>query len=679
MPLISERDDRARTQQLTAATYEEQPTWWDGFVASASFTADEEASYSFKLNRENEEERKQNFRQLVETGVVDRESYATRRGGIDYNRLAADLRKQYGDGGRPGEIQTLIKTDDELREERIQLLAKRREKNLNIIERTSGSAQFFGAGLVLATDPLTLPSYALSLPYGASKSLSILGRALYTARAEASIGFLTEAAIQPLVFAHKNEIDSPYAIEDAITNVGIATVFSGGLGFAAGGVAGYFKNARDKSREGLVQSDAPDESDTQILQEFSSTSEKLKEARVKQEELKVVRDDFVESQRGLLNEGKITKEQFEETITEADEVVAYKNAKNETRILDRQLDEIVNRNIKKNRADLDPNEINLALELARRIDEFFEDRAEDGLRDPSEIYIREYQKFLDGRVLSLRQANQNVIKELEKQVRQIDKRNTKLRTWIRRNGGLNMQDLKAAGIDPNAFKPKEGGFQVGFWRKGPPKSDSFGRPVNGLRISDLNEMLMEDPTLVYEARRNQLGPDSWGDSDTRDWLLDRLGDPDARIYDNLTAEADDLRRQIDELSREDIQLADLEALYQDRAAKLIEVDLEDLRELQRTEQRMSQPTRLPEDYDQTIDIIDVAETDIQVKSVERKILADEGYSEQHDLIMADYRKLSEEERAIRVGDEGRNINELVEEYEKKLAGLDELVECTRSA
>jgi len=102
MPLISERDDRARTQLLTAATYEDQPTWWDGFVASASFTADEEASYSFKLNRENEEERKQNFRQLVDTGVIDRESYATRRGGVDYNRLAADLREKYGDGGRPG-------------------------------------------------------------------------------------------------------------------------------------------------------------------------------------------------------------------------------------------------------------------------------------------------------------------------------------------------------------------------------------------------------------------------------------------------------------------------------------------------------------------------------------------------------------------------------------------------
>jgi hypothetical protein len=94
---------------------------------------------------------------------------------------------------------------------------------------------------------------------------------------------------------------------------------------------------------------------------------------------------------------------------------------------------------------------------------------------------------------------------------------------------------------------------------------------------------------------------------------------------------------------------------------------------------MNQPTRLAQDYEQTMDVVDVAETDVQVKSVERKILADEGYSEQHDLIMAEYRKLSDEERAIRVGDEGPNINELVEEYEQKLAGLDELVECTRSA
>jgi len=547
------------------------------------------------------------------------------------------------------------------------------------MERSAGSAQFLGAGLVLATDPLTLPSYALSLPYGASKSLSVLGRALYTARAEAAIGFVTEAAIQPIVFAHKNEIDSPYAIEDAITNIGIATVFSGGLGFVAGGVAGFVKNARDKSREGLIQSDAPDEIDTQIVQEFRSTAEQLRAARVKQEELKVVRDDFVDSQRDLLDQKKITKEQFEQVITEADEVVAYRKAKDEARLLDRQLDEVVNRSVKKNRADLDPDEINLALELARRIDEFFDDRAEDGLRDPAEIYAREYQKFLDGRVLSLRQANENVIEGLKKDIAKINKRNTKLRTWIKERGGLNKEDFKADGFDEEAFKPKKGGFQVGFWRAGPPKSDASGRPVNGLRVSDINEMLMEDPTIAYGARRNELGPDTWTDSDTRAWLLERLDDPDARIYDELTAEADDLQRQIDELSRDDLQLADLEKLYQDKAAQLIEVDLEDLRELQRTEQRMNQPTRLAQDYEQTMDIVDVAETDVQVKSVERKILADEGYSEQHDLIMAEYRKLSDEERAIRVGDEGPNINELVEEYEQKLAGLDELVECTRSA
>ena len=50
----------------------------------------------------------------------------------------------------------------------------------------------------------------------------------------------SELAIQPLVYNHKHDINSPYEVQDAINVIGITAVTAGILGGAIGGVSGYF-------------------------------------------------------------------------------------------------------------------------------------------------------------------------------------------------------------------------------------------------------------------------------------------------------------------------------------------------------------------------------------------------------------------------------------------------------
>jgi hypothetical protein len=620
------------------------------------------------------EDRKRNFRSLVDNGVVEAQKYIRRRGEVDYDSLAKDLRQRFEGAGRPGETIRLIKTDAELREERSEIFRKRRERNQSVIERGSGTAQFFGTASALMLDPVNLGSFLVAAPLGGARAMSTLGRALYTARNEAAIGFAAEAAIQPFVFAHKNEIDSPYALEDAIENIAIATGFAGTLGFAVGGVAGYFRNARDKARDGLMSQPKPGQTDIDaerdIIKEYLSAKEELASARKIELDLKEARDDFVDAQRDRLDAGEINESQFNRLLEEGEPVVSYKEAKLASRQADRKLDEIVNRNLKETRPDIDSREIKAALDLQRRVDEFLGDRREDGLRDPSEIYATEYQKFIDGRVLSLRQANENVIKKLEKKISSLEKKNTPLREYIYQRGGLNLNFwANRHGVDREIAKPKVGGFRVGFWR-----TDGKGMDSN-----DIRELLIQEPNILFGANRNALGPESFGDDDAAEWLLDRIFDREARTFPELTSEVEDLRRQIDFLSSEDLTLKELEDRFKVESAKEIGLDIDDLKELVRTLDRLNQPTRVPEDYDQPMTVVDVEETDIQVKSVERQILAEEGLSEQHDVLMAEYRTLPEGDEIVRIGEEDVNLNELIEEYESQLAGLDELVECTRSA
>ncbi|BAQ86493.1 hypothetical protein [uncultured Mediterranean phage uvMED] len=256
MPFLSDRGERSFEQEFAPIQLFEESGFYETLGAAFQLTVDEELSISAMRNREMFEERNQNVRSLINDGVIDRDKYSDPRGRFDYDRLSRDLEDT--------EFSGLIKNSRTLRDERNEMLRIRRERNEKVIERGSGLAQFLGMGGGLLLDPVNLASVGGGLFITAARSGTVLGRALYGLKTEAGLAAASEAAIQPLVFYHKNDIDSPYSVGDALTNIAVASTFSGALGFGFGGIAGYFGRAAEKSREGFVNSlpDKPIEVET---------------------------------------------------------------------------------------------------------------------------------------------------------------------------------------------------------------------------------------------------------------------------------------------------------------------------------------------------------------------------------------------------------------------------------
>ena len=96
-------------------------------------------------------------------------------------------------------------------------------------------AAFFGALGGGAVASMADPINIMTLPIGAGKVAGasfVQGLSIIVARSF-GIGFATEAAIQPLVYDYKKEIESPYDLQDALFNMSAAGVGNGllnGLG-----------------------------------------------------------------------------------------------------------------------------------------------------------------------------------------------------------------------------------------------------------------------------------------------------------------------------------------------------------------------------------------------------------------------------------------------------------------
>ena len=199
MPFLSDRGERSFEQEFAPIQLFEESGFYETLGAAFDLTVDEELSISSMFNRGMFEERNQNVRSLINDGVIDRDKYSDPRGRFDYDRLSRDLEDT--------EFSGLIKNSRTLREERNEMLRIRRERNEKVIERGSGLAQFLGMGGGLLLDPVNLASVGGGLFITAARSGTVLGRALYGLKTEAGLAAASEAAIQPLVFYNKNDID----------------------------------------------------------------------------------------------------------------------------------------------------------------------------------------------------------------------------------------------------------------------------------------------------------------------------------------------------------------------------------------------------------------------------------------------------------------------------------------
>ena len=108
------------------------------------------------------------------------------------------------------------------------------------------------------TDPINIATLPIGGIATAGKGMSVLAQALKSARNTAAVAVASEAAIQPLVYKHKQDIDSPYDSDDALRAIAFAAGGSAILGGALGGISGYIRKlTEDVSTVANVFPEAP--------------------------------------------------------------------------------------------------------------------------------------------------------------------------------------------------------------------------------------------------------------------------------------------------------------------------------------------------------------------------------------------------------------------------------------
>jgi len=267
MPFISQKDNRQRMQTYTPAEYIEIPDFSEVFNASVGLAIDEGLSISGYLNNELYRERTYRVNVLREEGF-DVQKYRDRKGRMDYDRLSRDTNNY-------------IETDAVLREKRNEKLRQRREYAEDVIDRGSGYAQFFGMATGFMLDPINIATLPIATAGVSAKGLGVLASAMNAAGRDAALATAAELAIQPLVYSHKLDIESPYSTEEALMAIGGAAVGGALLGGVAGGLSGYFTKVSQKSREILdPEIDSPESMAINTLERVAEDIDAFREATI---------------------------------------------------------------------------------------------------------------------------------------------------------------------------------------------------------------------------------------------------------------------------------------------------------------------------------------------------------------------------------------------------------------
>jgi len=249
MPILSNQDQRDYYQNLLGPQeVREDPTFFETMGSAFGFVIDEELSVSSLLNRQGYDDRNEQIFKMSNEGF-DLKPYTDITGEIDYDRISEDT--------------GLIRTNRELYDERTEILRKRREENQDVIERGNGFAQFLGSMGGYMLDPINVATMGIGVGT-AYKGMSTLSQALMTGRNTAAIALASESAIQPLVYKHKHDINSPYEFNDALIAIGTTAVGAGLLGGAMGGISGYFRNLSKNASEFVGPPKPTDKIDAEV-------------------------------------------------------------------------------------------------------------------------------------------------------------------------------------------------------------------------------------------------------------------------------------------------------------------------------------------------------------------------------------------------------------------------------
>jgi len=254
MPFVSARDERVRSSDLSfQEEFKPKSTAGDVYGASVMMTIDEDLSISSKLNRESYRERKSIVKDLIDSGEINGRDYVVKGNG-----------RAWGGGGAStfnydalSEKYPQVRKDNDLREERNATLKLRRDYANDVFERGPGWARFAGAANAFMLDPISIATMPIGFSVGTAKGLHAVGNAMLKMGATE---MLVETGIQAFVYGHKQDIDSPYSYQEALTNIGTAALGSAILSGTGMGIKEYISSIRTKTK-GLPQSDQLDFAD----------------------------------------------------------------------------------------------------------------------------------------------------------------------------------------------------------------------------------------------------------------------------------------------------------------------------------------------------------------------------------------------------------------------------------
>jgi len=627
MPFVSQKDKRQTFQSFQFGEYVEEPSFSEVFQASVGMVIDEELSISSYLNNEMFEERNLKVRKLREEGF-DVDAYTNNQGKIDFTKLSRDTGEQ-------------IETDEVLTERRNKMLRQRREYAQDVIDRGSGYAQFFGMATGFMLDPINIATLPLATAGVSLKSLGVVGSALAVAKREAGVALASELAIQPLVYQHKHDIDSPFQASDALANIAIAATGAAMIGGVAGGLAGYFRKVKTSSEEMIgAEPGSTEELALQTLERVADDLEMVKKRSIYSD----MADEYAAFKQEKIDEkifAEYERSQIQQiSALEGDALKAANFAFDST-------GPFTISNLQKN--------LKIGFVPTTRIVEQLISLKLVEPKGLNENGMPQYATIGSKDVLKASKKNDRLIGHKNKTIKEMESRvktlegSTKLGRIIAEYGGLNERAWSAeAGISKKEFPPPKAAPRKPFYRAG----DA------GLTPDQLAERLSQDGFI---ARYDQgLAVDFVED------LLrfgDRYVDPDVDIeIASLQETIDSFRRSSD---------ADVEKLYRDAVERDIKDDIEMFREFETKRAQFNEPSRTQEKYFEPEPQKAAPAT---VTERERDILERNGLAEDYDADMQAFDNL--ENPQIYVDDEFIDAKDFMKALDDEIEGINSVLECT---
>ena len=312
MPFLSKVDSRQVQQGLTQASFVEEASFSQTFAAGVGQVFDEELSISSMLNMEGFNQRKSQVKDLGNSGAFNVNDYTSAVGDINYERISKDF------------PDFKIKNDQTLFDERATLLKNRREYAKDVFERGNGMAQFLGMATAYMLDPINIATMPIATAGVAVKGLGTLGRAITIGRNEAGLAIAAELMIQPLVYQHKHDINSPFEFKDALINIVTAATGAALIGGLTGGISGYIKSVREKTAGLPLDDDAimSLEALSRVEDDLNLNPEKVNL------DLGKVEDDFIKGVKAELTESanlKLSTKERQAIIKERKDLFAAIN------------------------------------------------------------------------------------------------------------------------------------------------------------------------------------------------------------------------------------------------------------------------------------------------------------------------------------------------------------------